>query len=200
MSIETSDHSIGIAECPRCGATWRPGADKCWLCYAPAPTATHVGLKEFATPKPVRADAASAVGSSFSLASLMMAMTLVSVVFGISTFAPGVGIPLGIVLLVVWLKTAERARQRRQLGQSLTWAETIQLFFASFGVAIAMLAVVAAAGGAAFAVACFACATAFGEAQIGLIALAGGVGLLIAIPVLWNLARWIRGRWLDDAT
>jgi hypothetical protein len=130
----------------------------------------------------------------------MMAMTLVSVVFGISTFAPGVGIPLGIVLLVVWLKTAERARQRRQLGQSLTWAETIQLFFASFGVAIAMLAVVAAAGGAAFAVACFACATAFGEAQIGLIALAGGVGLLIAIPVLWNLARWIRGRWLDDAT
>lgn len=186
-------------QCARCGATWLPGAEKCWLCHAPATFAEARVSNEVATAKPAPLDARATAGS-FSLASLMMAMTLVSVVFGISTFAPGVGIPLGVVLLVVWLKTAERAGKRRQLGQSVTWAETAQLFFASFGTAMAMIAVVCTAGAAAFAVACFVCATSFGEHQIGAIALIGGIVATVAVPLLWKLVRAIRNRWLDETT
>jgi len=185
------------AQCARCGATWLPGADTCWLCHAPATFAQARVSNEVAPAKPAPLDDRATAGS-FSLASLMMAMTLVSVIFGISTFAPGVGIPLGVVLLVVWLKTASRAGKRRQLGQSLTWAETTQLFFASFGDAMAMIAVVCAAGAAAFAVACFVCATSFGEAEIGGIALVGGILATVAVPLLWKLVRAIRNRWLDE--
>jgi len=152
-SQETPDVPMPVeGRCPRCGAAWRPGGDKCWLCYLPA-------AKAFATESveltPVLSPPIEPVtlSTSFSLASLLMVITLVSVVFGVSTFAPGVGIPLGVVLLVVWLKTAERAERRRKLGHALTWTETTQLFFASFGAALAMIAVVCAAGAKAFAVA-----------------------------------------------
>jgi hypothetical protein len=184
------------AVCPRCGAPWRPGADKCWLCYLPLENVSAEAPPE-TKPSPTHAEDVSSA-SGFSLASLMMAITLASVVCGVSTFAPGVGIPLGVVLLAVWVKTAERARHRRQIGQSLTWAETIQLFFASFGVVIAMMAVVAVAGAAAFAVACFVCATAFGEHQTGAIALVGAIGAGLAIPLLWAIIRAIRSRWLGE--
>jgi hypothetical protein len=182
--------------CPRCGAEVRPGTDRCWLCYA---RLQKDGAESSpGEPSPTNpADDFSSPGR-FSLASLLMAMTLLSVVFGISTFAPGVGIPLGVVLLAVWAKTAQRTRERQQLGQTLGWAETAQLFFASFGVVIAMLAVVAAAGAAAFAVACAVCATAFGEHQVGAIALVGAIGAGIAVPLLWAVVRAIRSRWLGE--
>ena len=62
---------------------------------------------------------AAVPAGGFSLASLMMFVTLVSVVLGVSTIAPGIGIPLGLIVLVVWLRTAAVARRRHQDRKSV---------------------------------------------------------------------------------
>ena len=144
--------------------------------------------------------------ASYSLASLLMFVTLASVVLGVSTIAPGIGIPLGIILLVVWLRTAAVARRRRQRGLAVTRAEKVQLFLASFGVSLALIAVTCVAGCAAYFAACFACLGTFAAFEplgvdIG-IALGyvvyGIVALAIAIPTIWWIAKVIRRRWRRD--
>jgi hypothetical protein len=95
-------------------------------------------------------------------------MTLVCVVLGVSTIAPGIGVPLAVLLFAAWLRTAAVARHRLARGLSLTKPERIQLFLASFGVTVSLIGVVFVAGMAAFWAACFACmGTYFGLASTG---------------------------------
>jgi hypothetical protein len=88
---------------------------------------------------------------SFSLASLMMFVTLASVVLGVSTIAPGVGIPLGILALLATVRTAVLVRRQMRLGHQPNAGERAILFAASLGVVI--LAGIAAA--IAFSALCF---------------------------------------------
>ena len=136
--------------CPQCKALQRTDARECWLCGATlsARQTTAAADISVAVQQPV---------SSYSLASLMLFVTLLCVALGVSTIAPGVGIPLGIVLIVVWSRTAAVTRRRAAHGLAVTPLEKIELFASSFSVTIGLLGLVGIAGFAAFWAVCFAC-------------------------------------------
>ena len=75
-------------KCPRCGAVLHPGASVCWLCFAPIPPLADRPSQDLQTVHPPT--------SSFSLASLMMFVTLVAVVLGIFTIWLGSGCRWGL--------------------------------------------------------------------------------------------------------
>jgi hypothetical protein len=163
--------------------------------------------KQAPKPRPARFSSPGETVGGFSLASLMMFVTLLCVVLGMSTIAPGVGIPLGIMLLVVWLRTAAVARRRAARGLAITRAEKLQLFLASFGSTLSLLAVVCLAGCAAFFAACFACAMTWAglegvvderAASVFAWIVYGIVALAIAVPTIWWLVKVIRRRWRRD--
>ena len=190
--------------CPACGAELLSGASRCWLCHADVEPAAD-GEGRFSGPGTPGQTALSEPAGGFSLASLMMFVTLAAVVMGVSSIAPGVGIPLGIVLLVVWLRTTLVAKHRRAHGQVVTREEKLHLFLASFGATLAMLTVTCIAGCGAFIAACFACMgtwAALGGDTIGVELIAwtvfGLVALAIGVPVLRWIAKIIRRRWRRD--
>lgn len=203
--MSRSPTAVARPHCTECGASWRIGADCCWLCGAvpssSAASAAAVPMVEAARPAPLER-----IGS-YSLASLMMFITLASVVLGVSTIAPGIGIPLGIVFTVVWLRTTAVARRRAAHGLPVTRTERVQLFLASLGASAVLIALTCAAGCAAYFAACFACMGtyfglqgAFGEnaaAAFGYIVY-GIVALVIVGPTLWAVTRVIKRRWRRD--
>jgi hypothetical protein len=136
----------------------------------------------------------------------MMFVTLLCVVFGVSTIAPGIGIPFGIIMLVAWLRTAAVARRRVAHGFAVTRLERLQLFASSLGTTIVLLALTCVAGCAALVAACFVCvftweglgANDAGAASFGWIAaavVAGGIG----IPAMLWIVKLIDRRWRRDA-
>jgi hypothetical protein len=188
-------------QCSRCGAVVPADAPLCWLCYAPVERKAGGSRGAQAAAKTKVADSTflGETAGGFSLASLMMFVTLVCVAFGLSTIAPGVGIPLGVVLLIVWIRTAAVARLRAQRGLALNRSERMQMFLSSFGVAVLLIAATYIAGWAAFVAACFACAAASGIGGEALQMTAFALGAAaIAIPVLIGMAKIIRRRWRRD--
>lgn len=130
----------------------------------------------------------------------MMFVTLLSVVFGLSTIAPGIGIPLGVLLLVAWGRTVSVSRRREALGNPLTWSQHIQTYLSSFGFVVALLLMVTvgvcvAAGSVCFGI--FSAAGAIGGSptyQIGSI-LVCVVGLFAAIGTIRLAAKWNDYQW-----
>jgi hypothetical protein len=195
----TKRHESGAGElhCTQCGAVMRPDAARCWLCGA--------AIDTHATKATASAERTETAGG-FSLASLMMFVTLVCVVLGVSTIAPGIGIPFGIIMLVAWLRTAAVARRRAAHGFAVNRLERLQLFISSAGTAIALLALTCVAGCAALVAACFVClytweglgANEPGAAAFGWIA-AAIVAAGIAIPAMLWIVKLLDRRWRRDA-
>ena len=71
--------------CPRCDAVLRVGAERCWLCEAEMQPVAADGAE--VPPAASHAAPPERVGT-YSLASLMMFVTLVAVVCGTFTIAP----------------------------------------------------------------------------------------------------------------
>jgi hypothetical protein len=195
--IETAEKPSAspMRECPRCGAVLPAGAISCWLCL------TQVSTKadELGRSSRGRAALTAEPAGGFSLASLMMLVTLVCVVLGVSTIAPGVGIPLGLLLLVVWLRTAAVARQRAARGLEVTRPERVHLFLTSFGVTMVLIVLTCVAGCATFVAACFACAAAWGVGGEGVgVLIFALVAAAIAIPIVWRMGKFVYRRWRHD--
>jgi hypothetical protein len=189
--------ATSVPYCPRCHALQRTDARQCWLCGASvsaAPAIAGAGTVPLANQHvPIESV------SGFSLASLMMFVTLVSVVLGLSTIVPGVGIPLGLILLVVWMRTAAVAGRRRQRGMLLTRSEILQTFISSLGVAVVLIILTCVAGCAAFVAACFSCAAAWNVGGQGMGTLMFVlVAAVIVITSLVGMGKWIHRRWRRD--
>lgn len=189
------ESAAGEMHCARCGAAMRADTARCWLCGAAI--ASH---PTSATPSAERKESAG----RFSLASLMMFVTLLCVVLGLFTIAPGIGVPFGLIMLVAWMRTAAVARRRAEHGFAVTRAERLQLFISSVSTAVALLAVTGVAGCAALVAACFVCLytwDGFGAneraAPFGLIA-AAAVAAGIAIPAMLGIVKLIDRRWRRD--
>src|SRR5882762_9614937 len=91
------------ANCPECGAALEPGAKKCWLCALKAGATVQGARDATATPgerfSPLNPYASPAPPSdhlnrTFSLSTMFLWTTLVAVVMGIATFAPGLAVSL----------------------------------------------------------------------------------------------------------
>jgi hypothetical protein len=182
--------SAADRNCPVCGAPLRADDTNCWLCCAIADTgqaSTTSGGRTF-----VR-------NSGFSFASsLLLFVTLLSVVLGLSTIAPGIGIPLGVLLLIAWGRTASVSRRRAETGKSFTSSEKIQAYISSLGFIVLMLVLVT-----------ICICIAFGSVCLGFVTLAGAldgsptsrVGAIIACIVGTYAAfglLHIANKWNDD--
>jgi len=113
-----------------------PGAVYCWLC----------GERVQSTENDAAAAAAPVVAASFAqapkrffLASLLIFVTVVCVALGVTTIAPGIGIPLGLILLIVWLPAGIMAlprQSRPKASTALTSSGVVMLaIFAIVGIA-----------------------------------------------------------------
>jgi hypothetical protein len=132
--------------CPQCDAVNRATAERCWLCDGVLPVVDDIPKRtEQAPPDPERIEP---VGG-FSLASLMLFMTLACVVLGVISIAPGLGVPLAIVAFFAWLRTSDVVRRRAEQGSAASATAKIELFLRSFGFIVALLALISVASGAA---------------------------------------------------
>lgn len=196
---ERSEPHAAPSVCPTCQATLSTGMVRCWLCGGDLRSA---GAGEMNVTVPVPAERRAPAGG-FSLASLMMFVTLLCVIFGVSTINYGVGIPVGMLLLVVWWRTAAVSRRRSALGRTLTRSEQMHMFLSSLGLAIALLMMVAVGICVAFCSACFGVFAAAdgmsmwrGE-KIGLMAVCI-VSFVAALGLLWLARKWDRYSWQRD--
>ena len=187
--------------CPKCRAELHAGVMRCWLCEAEV---QQVAADTAAAPHAAsQAVPAERVGS-YSLASLLMFITLVSVVLGVSTIALGIGIPLGVVLLVAWLRTAAVLHHRPIHGRTTSPVEKLQLFVESFGFTLALIALTGIVAGAAVVAGFFACMGTWAVTDQEVLAniVWWVVGLAIGIPAFWwlgkRMAKVIRRRWQRD--
>src|SRR4051794_11345500 len=102
---------VAATTCPHCGASLEPADAICWLCLSPvAQLPAGRNAAQVAPRMPPLST------GNYSLASLMMFMTLVAVVLGVATQWPGLGIPLGIVSLILWSRTVGIVRDRARQG------------------------------------------------------------------------------------
>src|SRR3954452_810085 len=189
--------------CPHCHAGLRADAVQCWLCGADlrADGETTAATTPFARPRP---DIVAEQLGGFSLASLMMFMTLVCVVLGVTSLWPGIGIPMGVVFFVAWLRTTAATHQRAAHGLPASSGKKIQLFLESFGVTVGLIIVTCVAGGAALFAAlgamCLATSSVNSPDSKDAIpwVLGGTVVTIAAIFALVKLVKSSRRRWRRD--
>jgi hypothetical protein len=146
--------------CPDCGAQVQPAAATCWLCQRPLAVVAEIVEP---TPPPIipawEQARRKANPLQFSLESLMLVITLVAVCLGMIVAIPGLGVLVSIVAAPALIRTLVAGFQQRSAGTQMTLGEKALTFVASTGVTLAVLA----AGGTAFASACFAsCLVALG--------------------------------------
>lgn len=139
-----------VAHCNACHAQLKPSETRCWLCGAAVPTSAEAiaTTQRAVAPSPTTARRAT----SFSLSTLMMFMTLMAVVCGVFSIAPGVGAVMAIVLLPVLAYTVISARREAAMGYTLAPGDRVMLFFGS----LALVAATGVAASIAFGASCFA--------------------------------------------
>jgi hypothetical protein len=170
-----------VSTCPHCGALVEPADKSCWLCLKQLDEPVVSGREPAAHLQPLPM-------SGYSLASLMMFMTLAAVVLGVTTQWPGIGIPLGVVALVIWSRTVNIVRQRATEGVEVSSPQKIHIFMSSFGMTLVILLLVVVTGGAALGAACAAIITTMDQQAmpwfIGLAILA--IGGFVALIYLFR--------------
>lgn len=180
--------------CPKCGAQQPRKLAECWLC------GTELTEESFAagTADPVRI---APERFSFSLSTLLLLVTLASVCFGLLVVAPGLGVPMCVLLVPVLVRTAMVVRRREAVGRPVSRAEKISLVVSSLGVASVLAVVVSAAAFAGFCGVCLLIVSAdnhyggSGALVWGLVmccAAAAAVGATIGV------IKWIRQRYRRD--
>jgi len=173
--------------CGECQATRRPDTEFCWLCGA-------------ALEPMIVADATQpSVGSEhravfqFSLASMMLIVTLCSVLLGVFRIAFGLGIVLAILVTPALVRTCMIAARSRAGGRPMSVGRKVSFFAGTLG----LLAVIAVAVPAAFVATCFpiGLAGALGTGLQFLLILAWPVGIAAGGLVLYVLFRLFRRLW-----
>jgi hypothetical protein len=202
--MSAADKSAATTKCPECGIVLRPGDKRCWLCRTELPT--NFDENHFSDLSSSAAAAEPAHG--FSLATLMMFVTLLCVVFGLSTIAPGIGIPLGILLFIAWGRTVSVSHHRAKIGKRLSATQQVRMYFEALGFVVALLILVTVGICCALWSICVgigAMSSSFGGSFSSFISiiLFGAVAVLGTIAVFrlaskWNDANWRRMAGEDD--
>ena len=171
--------------CPECGAVLPPGTERCWLCRS----GTQPAVTESASPS---APAERRAPIQFSLASLMLLITLWAVVLGVFSISPGVGIGLMILATPAVIRTVILASRGRTGGRPMPVGAKVWVFTGTLG----LLAIIAVAVSAAFVVTCFPLGlAAFGSGSELIMLLAWVVGIAAGLLVFYGLFRWFRRLW-----
>jgi hypothetical protein len=190
----------GVAEvvCPECSAVCWIGSPKCWLCGHPigpdAVVRRGAGLSETPLMATVVGDRSGTAGSSdyeervrfqFGISSLLLLMTLTSVLFGLFSMAPGLGIVAMVLAVPALVPTCIAAMRKGSRGRPMTALQRTAVFLVWMGL---MLAVVGAAG-IAFFITCLVGVATSGNldrgVQTGMVL--GGIAALVVAVLMFIL-------------
>jgi len=202
--------------CLQCGASLPAKVSFCWLCrkdlgagatggtgILPVPAgalATRPGHPAASPFAPGAALTERRVFYQFSIASMLLIMTLCALVLGAFSIAPGLGIGLAVLTTPALVWTSVTAMRRRARGRPMDPMAKVSLFAATLGT----VALVSVAAGAAFYATCLAgffagaaASEARGgrtfEAKISCGLLVGiPLGIVAALGVLYLAVRLIR--------
>jgi hypothetical protein len=172
------------------------GAGTCWLCHCPLTddNSTDAAVATTMTPLPHTAPAtAVGRGGQFSLATLMLTVTLIAVLMGLSVRLPGLAIVLAILATPALIKTSLIGRRHKAAGEPLTPGGKALTFIT----ALCLSTAIGVAAGGAFFLACLGVFV-VGEDKLGNLDTTMMTALLVAsavaLPVL-ILGIWLFWRW-----
>lgn len=182
----------GEQVCSRCG--WKVGA------VAASPALRSSPDKTLADEGPPAFDRGTS--ATFSLGTLLLAITVFCVLLGITVAAPGLGIPLALLAVPPAIRTAMVVRRRKDGGLKTSGAEKATLFVMSAFVTWVIVICLISSCCLTF---CGVCAGGLllsggnPDEQV-LLMFAGAVTLVVGILVVWAFSFWIRGRWRRDVS
>ena len=145
-----------MPQCPICHAPLKAGQRVCWLCQQAidrSGASAHGPLlpPSLNVPPPLPPPPPD---YSFSLSTLMLAMTLIAVLAGLCKIAPGIGVPVAVIALFAWIHTVQETRRMSVSSPRLKLLK----FFEAFGLLTVLLlagvGAIAAASFTAFAAIC----------------------------------------------
>lgn len=125
--------------CGQCGASCAVEATRCWLCNAPLSAAI------------AGASGAPAPAQQFSLATILLVITLIAVCLGTFRISPGFGIAVICFSVPALIRTVVVGVQNKSVGQRLTIGDKLRVFAASLGIMV----LVGIAAFVAFQIACW---------------------------------------------
>ncbi len=203
--------------CPACG-TEQPWDQKlCWLCAAPLSERTVEQSKPPKQPPPsappqqplarpaiVLSDAhviAETARPTFLLSTIILVVTLAAICFGLLRQAPGLTIPMCVLLLPVFIRTGMVLRRREQVGKQTSIGTKIGLFAGSFLVATIMACTVSVAAFLSFCGACLvlgSVGSSFARSESMLLGLSGCAAAAVVIAIGAGFLSWSRSRYRRD--
>jgi hypothetical protein len=145
-------------------------------------------INPYATPRSLQAEQ-----TQFALSSLFLIVTLVCICLGLWSLAPGLIIPLLVIVVPAFIRTLASTSQATRGSNRLSAAEKTSAFFTSLGIVILIFI----AGGIAFGTACAMVigvveSTNFGNSgtEIGWLVLLAIVGLIATLAfMVWLLVK-----------
>jgi hypothetical protein len=166
-----------LIACGHCGAANGPNRTHCWLCHEQLRRA--IGYVTQAPVAPV---------SSFSLASLFLVITLISVCLGVITLAPGLSIPLVIIVTLALIRTFAATARHKSVGERPDALQKVGSFAVSTGIVL----LIGVSSVIAFNIACWSLCglgmAAGGSEAIIFLSIGGGV-LAAIICAVWLLRK-----------
>lgn len=181
--------------CPHCEAKQLGPSETCWLCHQPLADEPTTAM-----PPPTVLQSREPEGMTFSLATMFLIVTLVSVGMGLLVALPGLGVLACIVMVPVLVRTMRVVRHREARGQDVRPAEKVLLFVTSYSVASVLMIVVCVSAFCSF---CGVCLTLFslGSSSRG-DTLAWGLGMCavaaVGLMLMIKMIGWIRRRYRRD--
>jgi hypothetical protein len=179
-----------LAQCVACGAGMPASAERCWLC---GQEVCPIAAPPVASPPKVPI----AGPRTFSLATLMLVVTVLCVWLGVTVQWPPVGIVIAILAVPATARAWWYQRAWREAGQPLSPAQAALSFLGSLVVVVmivgAALFALATAGHVALAATCSPLEhTTFGSGLLmtWVFGFAPALGLFIGGMLLWRL--WIK--------
>jgi hypothetical protein len=183
--------------CAECGAQQTGDVQQCWLC----------GARRGVGAEPLELSSGDFVGPphvehfSFALSTVMLIITLASVCFGLLAVAPGLAVPMCVLLVPVFVRTMMVVRRREVAGRAVSPLQKVGLFLGSFAVATILSVVIAVAAFCSFCGICLVVIS--GDSSYGgTETLLWGIGMCAAaaaaVVAIVFIIKWIRRRYQRD--
>src|SRR5687768_12038002 len=103
-----STDSAAQRRCPQCGASCAVEATQCWLCHAALPAVVQ------------STRGAPAAAQQFSLATILLVITLIAVCLGVFRVSPGFGLAVVCFAVPALIRTVVVGAQHKRVGERLS--------------------------------------------------------------------------------